>query len=191
MLENTFADLAFDGETEENMGGARLVKYAPVPRFTALPPGIQGHVIGTPTWAGTLQWNTLTATEDTASFDEDEERRDGGPFWRNRFTAVVAGDTGDRRMTMDSLARVPVIAEVLDNNGVLRRMGELLDPAYITVSHTTGGGAAARNQWSVEITWGSDRACFIVDPTFIPSPPPEEEGSDSDDTGVTDSETES
>lgn len=183
MLENTFGSISFAGTLEENMGGVRLFRFAPVAYFSALGPGIQGTVITAPTWAGEDDWHTMRVIEDSANFNEEMDRKNGGPIWENAFTGELAGDANAKRMQYDSMVRVEVIAEVVDNNGRVRRMGELGDPAYITMSHSTGRGGAARNGWNVRIEWNSERACFVVDADFVPTPPPEPDPEDSGSVG--------
>jgi hypothetical protein len=191
MLENTFFDLQFRGEQFENMGGARLLRYAPIARFATLPPIIQGFIIGTPTWVDNdEQWVELKPTEDTASFDEPMERGPGGPLYESTFNCQVAGDHDSTRMLLDSMVRVPVIAEVTDNNGLVRRMGELADPAWMTIEFGTGTTAASRRAWSITVEWRSEIPCAVVDANFSPGLPPEDDDSDSGPgTGIDDSGT--
>lgn len=174
MLENTFGSIAFVGTRQENMGGMRLFRFAPTSYFATLGPAIQGVVITLPTWVGEDEWHDMKPIEDSAQFSEDEKRERGGPKYENVFTCDMAGDHNGNRMQYDSMVRVPVIAEITDNNGLVRRMGELGDPAFITAKHSTGRGTAARNAWTLTVEWNSERPCPVVDATFVPTPPPEE-----------------
>lgn len=184
MLENTFGDWRYQGTRLENMGGARTFRFAVVEAFATLAHAVQGVVNSASTFTGDGEWTLVIPIEDSANLNEEEERSRGGPFYENKFTCELAGETAAGRMMLDSMARVPVIAEVTDNNGLVRRMGELGDPAFITVRHATGRGTSSRSAWTVLIEWNSERPLYVVDPAFVPEPPPEEDD-DSDSIGDT------
>jgi hypothetical protein len=168
MLEGTFGSINFAGQFLDNLGGARLFRFAGYTHFATLAPGIQGTVIAESTFNEPFGWNTWRPIEDTADLQEEESLGNGGPLWENTFTCELAGDTDGKRMVIDSVSRLPIIAEITDNNGLVRRMGELADPAWMTVRHSTGRGTAARNSWSITIQWKSQRPLFFVNPEFVP-----------------------
>lgn len=168
MLEGQFGSINYRGEFLDNFGGARLFRFAADTHFSRLAPGIQGVVVGSNTLIDPFGWQQWEPIEDTADLQESEGEDDGGPLYTNVFRCELARDTIGKRMVIDSVVRKPIIAEVTDNNGQVRRMGEIGDPAYMTVEHNTGRGMAARSGWVITIEWRSRRPLYYVDPTFEP-----------------------
>lgn len=168
MLEQQFGSINYRGEFLDNFGGARIIRFAGHTHFAQLAPGIQGVVIGSNTFNEPYGWNQWEPIEDTADLQERETIEGGGPLYTNVFSAELARDTAGKRMVIDSVARLPIIAEVTDNNGLVRRMGEIGDPAWMTVEHSTGRGMAARSGWAITIEWKSRRPLYYVDATFEP-----------------------
>lgn len=181
MLENDIGNWRNAGTHTENMGGARTFRFALVADIATLPPVVQGVVIGTTTFlVDGREWHTFQPIEDTAQLREPGDRERGGPLFEHEFTCEMAFENAALRMMVDSMVRVPVIAEITDNNGQVRRMGELGDPAWIMARNSTGRGVASRNSWELTITWKHERPCPVVDATFTPALPPEDlTGSDS------------
>ncbi len=160
MFEGNLQGITFN--EGDNLGGARGMRFVPVEWVQAWAPAIQGVVPGTINLITDKEWISWRATEDTADFQENETQGDGGPIYEQNYKQSVAGDTIDQRMEMDSGSRHEVIVEVVDNNGVVRRLGDQASPAVLVVSYGTGGTTAARNAWTVTINATARRPAPVV-----------------------------
>lgn len=152
----------------DNMGGARAFRFAPIEDFTALPLTVQGVIIDEPSFVSGKDWYTGRVTEDSADFSEKEKRVEGVLCIESTFTGDVPGDDIPQRRNLDDIMRHHLIVDVVDNNGIWRRMGTLTNPARFFVDYGTGRTAAARNGYGVRITSTQEFFTPIVDPDFEP-----------------------
>jgi hypothetical protein len=165
----------------DNIGGTIALRIASANDIIAMPLPVQGVYITAPTFIATSGWYQVRIVDDSGEYSEEEERGTGGPVWRHRFVGNTAGDGIANRNSLDAFVRWPLIVEVTDGNGQVRRMGTLDNPAWMTIApYTTGTGAAARNGYRLQIQANGDGPCPIVDGSFqpeLPDPPAEESSS--------------
>jgi hypothetical protein len=176
----------------DNLGGARTIRFAFVQDILVLPEGIQWHVSEEAEFVAGGKWWAVRCVEDSADFTE-RQRPPGKEAlkWDSVFRADIASDRGDIRASLDGTTRYPIIAEVTDNNGLVRRMGELNNPAWMTVEYGTGSGTAALNAWSITVEWASANACYWVTPGYERAVLPYDDGEASaSDSGAVDPEEE-
>lgn len=150
MFEGKLKDITFD--EGDNMGGMRMMRFALIPWIETFAPAIQGKTIEDTELYDGYTWITWRAVEDTANFAEAEVKGVGGSLWECEYEQEIAGDNADLRQVINSGVRYDVIAEVVDNNGLPKRMGELTHPAVLTARHTSGNGAAGGNRWKITIS---------------------------------------
>lgn len=147
----------------DNMGGARAFRFCPIEDIDTLPITVDGIVTGDPDFNPGGDWYEGYVTQDTADFDEREEVKDGGPLWQVTFIGFVPCDTAEQRANIDDIVRHHHIVDVIDNNGLTRRMGSLRNPARITARYTTGRTASDRNGYTLTIRWTHDASTPIVE----------------------------
>lgn len=160
MFEGILQDIEFD--EGDNLGGMRGMRFVPPSYIDFFPPSVQGVTQAATTLFAGREWITWRAIEDTADFKDEERKGEGGTVWDATFTMEIASDGIDQRMVIDSAVRMEVIVEVTDNNGKVRRMGEMNSPAVLTARHSSGGATAARNAWQITVTCTHKRAAVFV-----------------------------
>ena len=141
-----------------NMGGVREFRFAPIQHLRNPPDIILGTVDEEMDFrqfapGESYDWNTGYVTEDTAEFQETETEGPGGTLFIAEFTGFFPGDTAEQRANLDDIVRHYHVVDVTDNNGNLRRMGTLQNPARITTAFSTGRGASNRPGYELRVRW--------------------------------------
>lgn len=166
MIEGTLRDVEFD--EGDNMGGMRGMRFCLVPWIDQWGHSVQGVALETTLLEG-FDWITWRAVEGSANFNDVQSRGAGGTIWNCDYKQDIAGDTIEQRVTIDSATRLHVIAEVTDNNGKVRRMGERNAPAILTARHSSGGGPASLHGWTISIEAMHKHAAVFV-PDWLNDP---------------------
>lgn len=159
MFEGRLQNIDFD--EGENLGGMRGMRFILPEWVEEWGYSVQGVAMPTILLDG-YDWISFRAIEDSADFTDEQKKGPGATPWECDYQQDVAGDNIDLRMVIDSATRLRVIAEVVDNNGQVRRMGELNSPAFMSAKHSSGGSTAARNAWTISVKATHTRAAVFV-----------------------------
>lgn len=160
-MSSNYAGLTYKGE--DNMGGNRIARIAPPEYFTFLPAPNTYNLVELAATFDTYNWLLLRFTMDTANFSEKETLGVGGPEWQVQFKCFVPADSLDSRNEAEAMARLKWVLEITDNNGLIRRMGDLRNPARLTIDFTTDAAVTGGRGYTFTYTWTNDRPAPVVD----------------------------
>lgn len=159
-MSSNWAGLNYKGE--DNLGGNRIARIAPPEWFTALPLPNTYNLVELAATFDTYNWQLFRFTQDTANFSEKEQLGVGGPVWQHSFKAFVPGDSLDSRNQAEVMARLKWVVEATDNNGLIRRLGDLRNPARLEVDFTTDASTTGGRGYTFTWSWTNDRPAPIV-----------------------------
>jgi hypothetical protein len=175
-------DVTFD--EGDNLGGVLSIRYAPTSTINTLTQHTHFVAPDSTSFNAGNGWRTLRLVEDTADWSENHRPPGRQPErYDYNFRGELAGDTAIAKRVLGSAAKVPIIAEVLDNNMNRRRLGTMNNPAWLSYSHTTGRGMAARNGYVITIEWSARETAPFVGAGNFGSADPEGPGGDPEEAG--------
>lgn len=163
-MNSNWQDIRVDGP--DNMGGLRLVRCAPIGIIAVLPEPTTGNLVEIePTWqdSDTDFWTQLVFTTDSARFSEDEKPGPGGPQWACKVTGFKPWDSDTHRSQLEDWTRHLWVVEAQDNDNVWRRIGDLRNPARLTVEFDTASTVTGARGYTLTWVWQNDRPAPIVE----------------------------
>lgn len=162
-MNDSWQDLHVDGE--DNLGGLRLVRCAPIGFFAQLPGPTTGNLVEVaPNFLDSEAdfWSQVVFTTDTARFSEKENTGTGGPQWACKVTGYKPWDSANHRAQLEDWTRYQWVVEAQDNNGDWRRIGDLRNPARLTVDFDTEGATTGARGYTLTWVWENDRPAPLV-----------------------------
>jgi len=157
-----WSNLAYNAE--DNLGGNRLVRFANVERISSLPGPTSYNIIEVnPDWAnGLYAFLQVLFTEGTSSFTERHKEGPGGPEWTIQVKGFKAYDSADDRSQLEDMVRRRWVVQATDNNGLIRRLGDLRNPARLTIDFDTDNAITGARGYTMTWTWENDRPAPLV-----------------------------
>lgn len=138
---------------EDNLGGAKLIRFIDINEVTAVPEPVDQTIIDPVELATGAEWNTAEFTTFTLGFNEQQVLSDGGTI---AWEATVQGQVPkDRPSILDLLTRYHnkrVLAQVEDRNGLVRLLGTIEEPArLLMLNRTTQTQHGQRNHTVLQV----------------------------------------
>jgi len=157
-----WSNLAYNAE--DNLGGNRMVRCANLERISYLQGPTSYNIIEVaPDWVnGIYTWIDILFRQDSSSFSERHSPGTGGPEWRIQVKGFKAYDSADDRSQLEDMVRRQWVVHALDNNNVYRRLGDLRNPARLTIDFDTESAITGSRGYTLTWTWENDRPAAIV-----------------------------
>ena len=132
------------------LGGVQQLKIIPTSQVDDFPEVVDGKLTRTITLLSG-SWTEIQFPLGTVSLSEEPSFGVHGKLWKGMITGVRAELTLAARRSLEALMMTPIIARVIDNNGLIKVLGSKTHPAYLTFKEATGTNASDRPQFSFTI----------------------------------------
>lgn len=106
-------------------------------------------------------------TGETASFTEDDQDHDAGPFFAQGLTFRVPGISAGQHAVLKSLRDQEFILAVTDGNGKTIIMGTLETPARFSMKMLRPAGTSGYNGYEVSFRCNCTDAAPFLDESFV------------------------
>lgn len=143
-------------EVGDNMGGVNKLFVCPA-HLLIYGDVLNGYLLNL-AFANGGEWLEILCTQGSIQGTETNSATEAGDLKALAIEAVIAKQTPEKQIALESLKNVPCVVAFVDNNGFTKIAGSPSEPLFISTNNTTGAEQDSRNQSSISFTGNSTQS---------------------------------